>query len=63
MSLSSSTASKRPRARSRKVLSGQPATSSAGLFVLFLAAVVFLTGVMANPLSATAHDVASALFP
>ncbi len=40
-----------------------PATSAAGLYVFSLAVFVLLTGVLANPLSATAHDVASVLFP
>ncbi len=40
-----------------------PATSAAGLFVLSMAVLVFITCVFANPLSATAHDVASVLFP
>ena len=40
-----------------------PAASSQGMYALCLAVFVILTGVLANPLSATAHDVAMKLFP
>ena len=41
-----------------------PLNSAAGWYVFGLAALVLLTGMWgANPLSSTAHDVASVLFP
>lgn len=40
-----------------------PVTSASGLYVLALAAFVFLTGVIGNPLSEASHFVATVLFP